>query len=186
MTLFEYLAIAFGLVYSVAALRLLGGLPFAVAASRRYWVHLSLTLLQLLLIAASFWSFWSVHESEWTFPRFLLALTVPALIYYCSAILVPENPEEVESWRTHYYSVRQRLFAGVALWAVAGSTNASINAGMPLMHPFRAVHLTVLLVSIAGASSARPAVHNAIVLLLGAVFFVWLLSLGLAPNWMAR
>jgi len=186
MTLFEYLAIAFGLVYSVAALRLLGGLPFAVEASRRYWVHLSLSLTQLFVIAASFWSFWSLKEAEWTFPRFLLALTVPALIYYCSAALVPENPEEVGSWRTHYFSVRQRLFLGAGLWAVAGATNASINAGMPLVHPFRAIHLTVVLVSVLAISTARPAVHAAVALLCGTAFLAWLLLLGLTPDWMAQ
>jgi len=186
VTLFEYLAIAFGLVYSVAALRLLGGLPFAVAASRRYWVHLSLTLFQLLVIAASFWSFWSLQETEWTFPRFLLALAVPALIYYCSAVLVPENPEEVQSWHAHYFTVRQRFFAGIGLWAVAGATNASVNAGMPLTHPSRLIHLAVLLVSLVAAFSARPAVHAAIASLLGVVFLVWVLLFGFTPDWMAR
>lgn len=186
MTLFEYLAIAFGLVYSVAALRLLGGLPFAVAATRQYWVHLSLTLFQLLVTAASFWSFWSFQEADWTFPRFVLALTVPALIYYCSAVLVPENPEEVESWRDHYFSVRQRYFAGVGLWAVAGATNASVNAGMPLTHPSRLIHLAVLLVSVVAVVSPRPAVHAAIVTLLGAVFVGWIVLFGFSPDWMAR
>ena len=40
MTLFEYLAIAFSLVLSFAAMRLVAGLPYAVQADRRYWVHL--------------------------------------------------------------------------------------------------------------------------------------------------
>ena len=186
MTLFEYLAIAFGLVYSVAALRLLGGLPYAVAAARRYWVHLSLTLFQLLVIAASFWSFWSLQAAEWTFPRFGLALTVPGLIYYCSAVLVPENPEDIQSWNAHYFSVRQRYFAGVGLWAIAGATNASVNAGMTFVHPSRLIHLAVLLISLIAASSTRPAVHAAVALSFGALFVVWVLSFGFAPDWMVR
>jgi hypothetical protein len=39
MTLFEYLAIAFGLLFSMTALRLVGGLPAALDPDRRFWVH---------------------------------------------------------------------------------------------------------------------------------------------------
>lgn len=43
MTLFEYLVAAFALLYSLAALRLIGGISVALAPSRRYWPHLLLT-----------------------------------------------------------------------------------------------------------------------------------------------
>ena len=64
MTLFEYLAIAFGLLYSVAALRVLGGLPVAMVPQRRYFPHLLLTFILLLFIATSFWSFWSARVAR--------------------------------------------------------------------------------------------------------------------------
>ena len=99
MTLFEYLAIAFGLVCSIAALRVVGGLPFAVAPARKYSVQLAVRLFHILGTAAGFWTFWSFRGVDWTFPRFLLALTVPGVWYYCSSVLVPENPEVVLNWR---------------------------------------------------------------------------------------
>ena len=37
MTLFEYLAIAFSLVLSFSAMRLVAGLPYAAHPNRRYW-----------------------------------------------------------------------------------------------------------------------------------------------------
>ena len=79
MTLFEYLAIAFSLLYSLAALRLLGGLPAALAPGRRYSLHLGLSVILLLWVAISFWTFWSLRDVEWTFPGFLIALAVPGL-----------------------------------------------------------------------------------------------------------
>ena len=42
MTLFEYLAIAFSLVFSFIAARLVAGLPHALDSSRRYFVYLEL------------------------------------------------------------------------------------------------------------------------------------------------
>ena len=95
VTLFEYLAIAFGLLYSVGALRILGGLPSALDPEKRYWVHTGMSLLMLMGIASSFWAFWSLRETAWTYPGFLLALLLPGLLFYCAAILIPENPEAV-------------------------------------------------------------------------------------------
>ena len=39
MTLFEYLAIAYGLLLSLSGVRLLNGLSHTMQASRRYWAH---------------------------------------------------------------------------------------------------------------------------------------------------
>jgi hypothetical protein len=40
MSLFEYLAIAFSLVLSTEAMRIVGGLPHGVDGAKRYWVRL--------------------------------------------------------------------------------------------------------------------------------------------------
>jgi len=57
VTPFEYLAIALGLVFTIAAMRLIGGLPHALDPARRYWVHLTLVLMMLFGVAASLWTF---------------------------------------------------------------------------------------------------------------------------------
>ena len=54
MTLFENLAIAFSLVFSFTAMRLLSGLPEAMRASRRYWVHLVYVCTALIATAIVF------------------------------------------------------------------------------------------------------------------------------------
>jgi uncharacterized membrane protein YdjX (TVP38/TMEM64 family) len=186
LTLFEYLAIAFGLLYSVAALRILGGVPSALDASRRYWVHGGMCLLVLGAIAASFWAFWSYRQVEaWTFPRFLLALTLPGLMYFMAAVLVPENPEKVTSWRDHYFQVRVRFFIGLALWAASAAANATVGLAMPLAHPARAVHVSALLIGCLGASSSKEAVHKGIAGVSLAVLVLWALSIGLLPGSLA-
>lgn len=185
MTLFEYLAIAFGLLYSVAALRLLGGLAAATSAVARYWVHLSWVLLLLAGVVASFWTFWSLRDVAWTFPRFLLALTLPGLMYYCAAALVPEIPESVRSWREHFFAIHRRFFSGFGLWAVAAATGATVNLGMPLAHPARTVHITALVIGIIGATSRRHRVHAGIVVCMATLFLLWTVSAGVAPGWMA-
>ena len=106
-----------------------------MARERRYSLHLLLNLVLLMLIAVSFWTFYSLKDVDWTFPGFLLALLIPGLLYYCAAVLVPENPEDVVSWRDHYWAMRRRWYGGLALWGVATAASASVNLGMGLQHP---------------------------------------------------
>ena len=186
MTLFEYLAIAFGLLYSLAALRVLGGLPVALARGRRYPLHVILTFVHLILIAISFWTFWSLRDVAWTFRGFFLALLVPGLLYYCAAVLIPENPEAVTSWRDHYYRVHRRWFCGFALWGVAAAVSATVNLGMSLDHPARGVHVVSVVLGLSGSLSAKPRVHAVIVLALAILLTAAALSLNIEAGWMSR
>lgn len=182
MTLFEYLAIAYGLLFSVAALRILGGLPYAVEKPRRYWVHLAFTLVLLLAVIGAFWTLWSLRDIPWTFSRFLLVLMIPGVLYYLAALAIPENPEHVESWRDHYYSVHRRFFVGFAVWGAVAAANASVNLGLPLTHPSRVVHVAAVTFGVIGAVSSNPRVHAGIVIVSYAVWALWALTTGMSPG----
>jgi len=164
MTHFEYLAIAFSLLFSFAAVRLVGGIPYALAPGRRYWVHLSLVFHELLRVAAGFWAFWSFRAIAWTFPTFLLALVGPGLVYFLAATLVPADPTGVDSWQEFYFSVRRRYFLAIIFWAVAIATTTTILVHMPWSHPFRLVQLGFLAFGIIGATFASPRVHAGLAL----------------------
>ena len=185
MTLFEYLAIAFSLVYSLAALRLLGGLPAAMAPGRRSFLHLTSTLVMLGLVAISFWTFWSLREVEWTYPGFMLALLVPGGLYYCTAVLIPENPESVESWNDHYFSARRRLYAGFGAWALAAAASATVNLGMGFVHPARGVHIFAFTLGAVGASMDSERVHRGLVAVM-AVLMIASSFAQLGPGWLAQ
>lgn len=182
MTLFEYLAIAYGLLFSVAALRILGGLPYAVEKSRRYWVHVAITLVLLLAVIGAFWTLWSLRDIRWTFSRFLLVLMIPGVLYYLAALAIPENPEQVESWFDHYYTVQRRFFTGFALWGVVAAVNASVNLSLPLTHPSRAIHVTAVVFGITGAASSNPRVHAGIVAVAYTAWALWALTTGMSPG----
>ena len=184
MTLFEYLAIAFSLLYSLAALRLLGGLPSALDRRRRHPLHFGLCLVILFMVTISFWMFWSLRDVQWTFTGFLAALAIPGAFYYSAAVLIPENPAEVASWRDHYFDVHGAVFGGLAIWALAAATSASVNLGMGLAHPARLVHVTALSIGLIGAMSSSYRVHAALLSLMG-ILTVAALAMRLGPDWLA-
>jgi hypothetical protein len=162
MALFEYIAIAFSLVYSFAAIRLVGGLPHATRPGRIYWVYLLFVVTSLLFVINSFWGFWSYHDVTWSYPSYILALTSPTIQYFLTAILVPGDPAEIRSWRDHYFSVRRRFFIGVAVLGLAGMLTNTILVSMPLRHPARLGQIGTVAVGIAGLITPNPRFHAAL------------------------
>ena len=168
MTLFEYLAIAFSLVFSFAAMRLVAGLPYAVQPDRRYWIHLALVSVSLVAAVNVFWILWAYREATWTLPRFWLVLSIPGSMYYCACTLVPEHASAVADWRAHYYSVRQRYFVGFTVWCALTFSAATVILDMPWLHRGRFGQVGMLSLALLGSVSASERIHSmiAIVLLL--------------------
>lgn len=183
MTQFEYLAIAFSLLYSLAALRIIGGWSSAISSNTRSPGHLALTFIQLFLVATSFWVFFSLSEVAWTFHGFLVALLIPGSLYYCSSVLIPSEPASVESWTEYYNQVRRRWFFGMAMWAVAAAISSTVNLSMELTHPARAVHLTAAGIGAWGASTSSDRVHKGLTGLL-LLLVVGTLAAQLRPGWL--
>jgi hypothetical protein len=82
MTLFEYLAIAYGLLLSLSAVRLLNGLSNVLHSARRYWTHALWVCVLLLAALLMFWQHWSTLNVEWTFLTFVMNLAGPGMIYF--------------------------------------------------------------------------------------------------------
>jgi hypothetical protein len=160
VTLFEYLAIAYSLVFSSAAIRLVSGLPHAIRGGRRYHVHLLHVFLLLFALILVFWGFWSFRDIQWNLFRFLSLLTGPGLLYFLACTLVPDSPSAVTSWKDHFLSIRRPYFLGLSLWVVPLSINTTMLLDVPLLHPARAVHLAILSMGVIGATTSNPVAHT--------------------------
>ena len=160
MSLFEYLSIAYSLVFSFAAIRLVAGLPHALASTQRYYVHISHVFLMLFATVALFWGFWSFRDLEWNLFRFMSLLAGPGVVYFLACTLVPDEPSSIGSWRHYFYSVRRQYFIGFCLWSALQMTNTTILLQMPLLHPFRVVQILILAIGVVGLVSDNPAIQR--------------------------
>ncbi len=182
MTLFEYLAIAFSLVFSFTALRIVGGLTHALSAKSRYWVHTTQTVATLLMVTGVFWAFWSYREVQWTYPKFLLALSSPGALYFLATTLIPNDPSIVRSWRDYYFSIRIRLFSAYGSWAVVTAMLSTFVLEMPIAHPARLGQIATLAIAIVGVTSKHPRVHAALATSMLAAVVMLGLSVFFAPG----
>jgi hypothetical protein len=159
LTLFEYLGIAYSLVLSLAAVRAASVLPHSFSRDRRYWVHTAWVLADLTVCLLIFWNFWSYREIDWTFGKFALVLALPTSLFVSIAILCPDEPAQITSWREYYYSIRVKFFASAIAYSMVVLVVSTVVLGMPLLHPFRLGQLGALGAATAGAVSDRPSLH---------------------------
>ena len=162
MDLFEYLSIAYSLVFSFAAIRLVAGLPHVVASTQRYYVHVSHVFLVLFATVALFWAFWSFRDLQWNLFRFISLLAGPGVLYFLACTLIPDEPSSVDSWRSYFYSVRRQYFVGLCLWSVLQVMNTTILLKMPLLHPFRVVQVLIVAMGVVGAMTDSPGIQRII------------------------
>jgi len=173
MTLFEYLAIAYSLVLSFAAMRIIEGLPYVFDAARRYWIHLVFVCAALLSCIVDFWAFWNDRDADWDFLLFLTVLANPGLLYFIACTLVPRNSDSVDSWRDYLFSIRLRYFAAIGAYFAASAIQTTLFADLPLSSPIRLVEVTGLAVAIVGARTRSERLLSVI-----ALFYIALAAFG--------
>ena len=182
MTLFEYLAVFLSIVLSFGVIRLLDGLPPALTQGRRYSIHATWVILVLLMHVQYWWVFWSYSTGvTWNYPRFLVVLASPLLLYSLAITLVPREPDRVESWRDHFYHVRARFCYLFACWFVAVALANLTVLGQPLLNPLRLGQGVVLILFLVGAVSRRPWYHGFLAVLIVVLMVSFVSSTFLEP-----
>lgn len=175
MTLFEYVAVAASLICSFVAVRLLGGIAAALRPGARYWLHAAWLFMMFGTLSVQWWFFWSYRDVDWTYSRFILALSPLALLYVLASLVVPADPMQVESWRVYFYEIRVRVFALTLGILAAMVTTTVVLLGHPLLHSRRVIPGAMALLFMTGMISDRPKVQEAIAI----GFFVILAVVGL-------
>jgi len=177
MTLFEYLAAAHTLLLTFALTRALSGVAQASRSSRRSLVHLSWLGFIVSHCFFAFWAMWGYAGVEWTLTSFLGLLTVPALMYVFSSIIVPPDPSAIESWRGYFFENRVPLFAtGALLFASIVLSNQLIQGASPT-HPLELTLYATFGVLATGVASANARLHDVLAFWPPLSFFLFLFQM---------
>lgn len=178
MTLFEYVSVLVSILLSFGIIRLLEGLSIVMKRDGAYLPEGLWVINVLWLHVHVWWVLWSYRDVTWNYPRFLIFLASPLLLYSLAITLVPRGQARIGSWRDHFYGVRVRFFVLLAVWmAVVSIVNWRVLE-YPLVSRVRLGHAGFIALCAAGALSPRPkvqgvivAVNGVIVLLMIATFF---------------
>ena len=164
MTIFEYLSVAISIVFSLAIVRLLNGLPHLTASPKRYWVHAAWVIGLANVTAVMWWNLWAFRQiEEWVYPEFALLLLQPVTVYYLAATLIPDAPASVESWRSFFFQVRQRLYFATIFLFICMVLSSVVLLQRPVLHPLRVIEGAAVVLLLVGAFSENPRVHGLLV-----------------------
>jgi len=187
MELFDYISIAFSFVYTAAALRLIGGLPAATNKDRRYIVHLLFILIILISIISSFWGIWAYRNLEgWKLYKFIFLLLDGSLYYFIATVLVPENPNEVDSWKDHYYKNKHKLFFAMLIFLTYIQLNGYVLNGIFDLGPEQFFHVIFLIPIYFGLKSKNHKVHVAIACFYLITTITMMLTVASEPGWVSQ
>lgn len=183
MTLFEYIAVATSIILSLSVVRLLDALPYAFAAERRSWVHAGFVIVVLWAAAHYWWVSWSFAGVEsWTYPKFLLFLAVPALLYSLAKTLAAPDPSVISSFSDHFQRVHRRFFLLFAAYMLALQLGSWVILDVPVFHPLRGIQLLVFLALASAAYLEKPRYHGAVLVFLLAVLLLTTVRLIAPPG----
>lgn len=185
MTLFEYLSVLVSIILSFGIIRLLEGLPAALKRGGGFLIQGLWVIVVLWLHIHVWWVLWSYRGAAWNYPRFLIALASPLLLYSLAITLVPRDLDRVSSWRDHFYRVRVRFFVLLAAWmAVVSVVNWQVLE-YPLLSRIRLGHLGFVVLCGVGAASDQPRVQALVVGLNVVVMVLLIVGFFFAPGALA-
>ena len=183
MDLFNFIIIALSFVYTAAVLRLLGGISAATNKQSRYFIHLIFIVVLLISIVISFWGTWALRDVDWKLYKFIIALMDGALYYFIATVLVPENPNEIESWRIYYYKNKHKFFYGMLLFLFYVQIHSLVLTDQEFLHPARLGNLIALIPIYFGIRSKNHKVHVGIALYYLIFVITMVFTIASEPGW---
>ncbi len=183
MDLFNYILIALSFVYTAAVLRLLGGISAATNKQKRYSVHLILIIVTIISIVISFWGTWALRDVDWKLYKFILALADGALYYFIATVLVPENPNEIESWKTYYFANKNKYFYTILFFLFYVQIHSIVLTDQEFFHPARLANLIALIPIYIGIKSSNHKVHLGIAIYYIILVTIMVFTIAAEPGW---
>jgi len=176
---FSYLSVLLSIILGLAVQQVLQGYRSLILSRRRikfYAPPLIWSVLILTMVAQHWWaSFGLAGRSAWSFGLFATILIQTALIYMLAAIVLPDVPaDETVDLRDHYYREAPAFF-GLGAATVSWSIFREYMLRGRLPEPENlAFHVTFIALSLTGALVKKPRLHEALAVLMTALFAAYI------------
>lgn len=142
----------------------LRGISRLIRSPRREPAVLLWAVFLTFLYLQNWWAFWDmVAVDDWNIIKFLSVAFYVCTMYAMTELMLPMASSPDIDWLAHFKSVRKWFFGMIIVLAVLGITLNSYVSGVPLVHPYRIMQLTVLSLGIIGWITPNMAVQRWIV-----------------------
>ena len=160
MTLFEYLMVLVSIILGLGMTQTLRGLSKIARSDAPY---LPLTLWAALLVylyVQVWWALWDLHAVEsWNQGYFTFVVLIPCSMFAATELLMPMGTTADTDWRAHYLKVRRWFYAMIIVFTLLATIETRVLLGVPLMHPYRIMQLSMLTLLVVGFTSANQRIQ---------------------------
>jgi hypothetical protein len=158
------MSVGVAIVLSFGVIRILDGIPSALAKEKRYWPHSVWLALKFLNLFQFWWISWGTRDADWQFLSFLAQLATPVVLYLQASVLTTSSPDSITDWRTHFYATRHRFFGLNVAFAFAIVLGRSLPTGGVPPIPVIVVMSGIVVLSLIGYRSVSHRVQSGVAL----------------------
>jgi len=150
----------------------LRGISRLIRSPRREPVVVLWAVFLVFIYLQNWWAFWDMETvKDWNFIKFLFIALYVCTMYAMTELMLPMASSPNTDWLAHFNSVRKWFFGMTGVLAVLGITLNWYISGVPLVHPYRIMQLTILALAIIGWFTPNKVIHRWIVVLVILVLF---------------
>ena len=172
MSHFEYIMVMVSIIQGLGITLALRGISRLIRSPHREPVVLLWAVFLVLMYLQNWWAFWDMAAVEdWTIIKFLFVALYVCTMYAMTELMLPMASPPDTDWRAHFNSVRRWFFGMLLVLVVLGITLNWYIAGVPLLHPYRIMQLTIFSLGVIGWLTTSMAVQRWVVILLYLVLF---------------
>jgi hypothetical protein len=175
---FAHLSVLLSIVLGLGVTNLLTGLARIVQMRTRvkhYWPTYVWVITLLLIHVQTWWAMFGLRTVEsWTFFAFLITLMQPVLLFFLSALVLPDfDREELLDLRANHFAQTHwffGIFMTLAIVSLARNYAVTGHLQSPADLTF---HLVFFIGFAAGATFANETFHKVLALVAAGVFFTY-------------
>ena len=176
MSHFEYIAVAFSLVFALILTKLLESLPSVFHPRRRYWIHSLWTIHMIFSVMGLWWALWEFRNTSWTPFLFVGVMAFPVILYMRTILLLQDPSGGADSWEVLFFANRKAFFTASFLAPVAAVLFdlTAIQSEGPARQTRLLGYLVLLVLCVPGLVTDSRKVHGVLAVLSFTLGLTWL------------
>ncbi len=166
MSHFEFIMVMVSIIQGLGITLALRGISRLIRSPHREPVVVLWAVFLVFLYLQTWWAFWDLATiGVWNIFQFLLVALYACTMYAMTELLLPIAAPPETDWLAHFNSVRKWFFGMVVVLAFLGISLTWYFLGVPLVHPYRIIQLSILSLAIVGWLTPNLVAHRWIAVL---------------------
>lgn len=164
MSHFEYITVMVSIIQGLGITLALRGISRLIRSPKREPVVLLWAAFLIFLYLQTWWALWDLAAiGDWNIYQFLFLALYACTMYAMTELLLPAASPPDTDWLAHFKSVRKWFFGMVVVLALLGISMGWYFLGVPLLHPYRIIQLSIFSLGIVGWLTPSMVAHRWIV-----------------------